>query len=69
MARGLRGSELPSGGYKKEGSGTLSLRRYPTSISDLVNTFHPLSQKLRMMAPVAWYIPFFQKHENKTLSY
>ena len=53
MARGLRGSELPPEACKTEGSGTVRLRRYPTSISDLVNTTHALNQNLRMMVPVA----------------
>ena len=52
MARGLRGSELPPEACKTEGLGTLRPRRYPTSISDLVNTSHALNQKLRMMAPI-----------------
>ena len=69
MARGLRGSELPPEACKTEGSGSVRLRRYPTSISDLVNTTHAPNRKLRTMPQLFDTSHFFQKHENKTLSY
>ena len=69
MARGLRGSELPPKACEKERLGTVRHRRYPTSISDLVNTTHAPNRKLRTMPQLFDTSHFFQKHENKTLSY
>ena len=65
MARGLRGSELPPEACKTEGSGTVRLRRYPTSISDLVNKSHPLNQKLRMMPQLFDTSHFFKSMKTK----
>ncbi len=65
MARGLRGSELPPEACKTEGSGTVRLRRYPTSISDLVNTTHAPNPKLRTMPQLFDTSHFFKSMKTK----